>query len=110
MAAAAGRGLSSESGRERLEASVHGSVQGVGFRWFVVREAAGLGLTGWASNESDGSVRVVAEGDSAALRELEARLREGPPAAHVREVRAALTSATGEFTSFKIRPSAHSGD
>ena len=43
---------------QRLVANVRGSVQGVGFRWFVQREAARLGLDGWVANRSDGSVEV----------------------------------------------------
>lgn len=101
---------SGNSRRERLDASVRGYVQGVGFRWFVVREAAQLGLVGWTSNEADGSVRVLAEGESAALDMLVARLREGPAAASVERVDVARAPATGEYTTFGIRPGAHSGD
>ena len=55
----------------RLEATVRGRVQGVGFRYFVVRRALELGLVGWVANGADGSVRCVAEGPSAALDALE---------------------------------------
>jgi len=89
---------------------VRGIVQGVGFRWFVVRRASGLGLTGWTSNEADGSVRVVAEGTTDALDRLLALLTDGPPGAYVQKVDATRAPATGEFTSFGIRPGAHSGD
>ncbi len=97
-------------GHQRLEASVRGLVQGVGFRWFVVRRASELGLTGWASNESDGSLRVVAEGAPSALDELERHLAKGPPGAEVDHVEAARTPATGAFSTFAIRSSAHRGD
>ena len=76
-------GVTDEGDDERLEATVQGIVQGVGFRWFVVRNASELGLTGWTSNEADGSVRVVAEGARHALDELERLLRDGPPGADV---------------------------
>ena len=89
---------------------MRGIVQGVGFRWFVVRRASGLGLTGWTSNEADGSVRVVAEGTTDALDRLLALLTDGPPGAYVQKVDATRAPATGEFTSFGIRPGAHSGD
>ena len=46
---------------QRLVAIVRGQVQGVGYRWFVQREAARLGLQGWVANQLDGSVEVVAE-------------------------------------------------
>jgi acylphosphatase len=94
----------------RLEATVRGMVQGVGFRWFVVRRASELGLVGWTSNESDGSVRVVAEGPSNALDRLVDYLNKGPSGAQVKSVENTRTPASGEFSSFGIRPGAHSGD
>ena len=62
---------------------VSGRVQGVGFRWFVMREAARLDLAGYVRNLPDGTVEVVAQGAVAALASLESALRHGPPAAHV---------------------------
>src|SRR3989304_6288562 len=50
-----------------LGARVRGLVQGVGFRWFVVREAARLGLLGWVANGPDGAVSVVVDGPPEAL-------------------------------------------
>lgn len=96
--------------RERLEARVTGTVQGVGFRWFVVRRATDLGLTGWTANRRDGSVQVVAEGTPSALDELEGQLNLGPGGAHVANVDAVRMSATGEFSNFGIRSGAHGGD
>lgn len=64
---------------ERLTALVTGTVQGVGFRWWVQRQAGDLGLAGTATNTSDGRVEVVAEGDRAALKTLLSRLRADPP-------------------------------
>ena len=66
--------------------SVYGVVQGVGFRWSVHKTAERLGLTGWVRNRPDGSVEGWAEGDGSRLEALEAWLRDGPPAARVREV------------------------
>ena len=96
--------------RERLEGRVTGTVQGVGFRWFVVRRALQLGLTGWTANQRDGSVRVVAEGTPSALDELEGQLNEGPAGAHVQKVDAVRMAPTGEFSTFGIKSGAHSGD
>lgn len=45
-----------------LTAVVHGTVQGVGFRYWCWRQAEKLGLTGTATNNEDGTVGVVAEG------------------------------------------------
>ncbi len=102
--------MSDGTGRERLDARVIGSVQGVGFRWYVAREAARLGLTGWVANEADGSVRVVAEGPSSALDEMVGRLENGPPGAAVERVTSQRTAALGEFSRFEIRSGAHPGD
>lgn len=65
---------------------VGGRVQGVGFRWFVLREAEGLGLRGLARNLPDGGVEVIAEGTVQALEALERALRRGPAMAHVGRV------------------------
>ena len=95
---------------ERLEAIVRGYVQGVGFRWFIVRRATQLGLRGWTSNEPDGTVRVVAEGNAAALDELLAALRTGPAGANVESVDARRLPAAGGLPSFTVRAGGHSGD
>lgn len=96
--------------RSRLDATVHGRVQGVGFRWFVQRTARGLGLVGWIQNQPDGSVRVVAEGPSASLDVLVEQLGQGPAGAVVDRVNAQRGAATGEFGSFEIRAHGHRGD
>ncbi len=56
---------------------VKGRVQGVGFRWFVQREAAELGLRGWVRNTDEGHVEVVAAGEEAELRELRLAVEKG---------------------------------
>jgi acylphosphatase len=56
---------------------IRGRVQGVGFRWFVHREAAELGLRGWVRNTDAGEVEVLAAGDPEALADLRTELRKG---------------------------------
>jgi len=65
---------------------VRGRVQGVGFRWFVMREAEQLSLGGFVRNLRDGTVEVVSQGAEEALDALEQHLRNGPPHAHVESV------------------------
>jgi acylphosphatase len=72
--------------RETRRYMVSGRVQGVGFRWFVEREAATLGVTGWVRNRDNGSVEVMATGTRQQLAALHGRLREGPRAARIDEV------------------------
>jgi acylphosphatase len=96
--------------RARLEAVVRGRVQGVGFRFWAVREAMHLGVDGFVANEADGSVRVVAEGTRAALHRLVARLEEGPPAALVERVGTRWEPARGMAGGFRIESGAHRGD
>ena len=62
---------------------VRGRVQGVGFRWFVWREAERLGVGGWVRNLPDGSVEVVSQGADETLDRLEQALRLGPSGAGV---------------------------
>ena len=98
----------------RLDAVVRGRVQGVGFRYFVMREARRLELDGWTSNEADGSVRVVADGPRETLHTLLDVLREGPPASIVeRVVDDWPPVASGGWLTgqgFSIRSGAHRGD
>ena len=99
-----------ESDPVRLDARVTGRVHGVGFRYFVFREAQALGLVGWVANVADGSVQCVAEGPRDRLETLLERLRDGPPASIVEGVSAAWMPATGTFGAFGVRSGAHRGD
>ena len=87
----------------RLKAVIKGEVQGVGFRWAVQSQAGRLGLTGYAENLPDGSVRVEAEGDPGQLDQLEAFLRQGPRWAEVASLDSQRVPATGEFRDFGTR-------
>jgi acylphosphatase len=102
--------VASDPLRARLDATVGGRVQGVGFRYFARREAVALGLDGWVANTADGSVRCVAEGPRDRLELLLERLRTGPPAAIVERVSVAWMPATGTLGPFGVRSGAHPGD
>lgn len=87
----------------RVDARVTGRVQGVGFRYFTTQQARRLGVDGWVRNESDGAVRVVAEGPRDVLEQFLDRLREGPAGARVKNVRSDWQRASGEFGGFGVR-------
>ncbi len=95
---------------ERLDATVRGRVQGVGFRVWALREAVHLVLDGFVLNEADGSVRVVAEGPRAGLEALVERLEDGPPGALVERVVARWEPARGLPAGFRIESRGHRGD
>jgi acylphosphatase len=94
----------------RLDATVIGRVQGVGFRYFVLREATDLGLDGWVANITGGSVRCVAEGPRGRLEALLGRLEAGPVSSVVERVTVAWMPATGMLGPFSVRSGAHPGD
>ncbi len=81
---------------------VRGRVQGVGYRWFVEREAHILGIAGWVRNNSDASVEVLAMGTRDQLSGLRARLQEGPRAARVDNVEESEADPISGLTSFRI--------
>jgi acylphosphatase len=81
---------------------VRGRVQGVGFRWFVEREAHMLGIAGWVRNNSDGTVEVLAMGTRDQLSSLRARLRQGPRAARVDDVAESEAKPVNGLTTFRI--------
>lgn len=96
--------------RARLDATVRGRVQGVGYRVFALREAMALGLHGSVANLSDGGVHVIAEGPRRDLEALVERLAEGPPAGWVDDVAVRWEPARGLSGGFSIGTGADRGD
>jgi len=92
-----------DSKQVRLQAVVHGYVQGVGFRWRTREVARRLNLRGYVRNRPDHTVEVVAEGTERALRELLSYLREGPTAASVFRVQETWLPSHSEFVGFEVR-------
>ncbi len=88
---------------EQWQFTIHGLVQGVGFRYFIEQHAQRLGVTGYVSNRADGSVEVYAEGDDRALSELEQLVRQGPSYADVTSVELHKTTAEGLWRDFAIQ-------
>lgn len=87
----------------RIRCVVHGTVQGVGFRWTVHERAVRLGCTGYVRNLPDGCVELVAEGSPSALEDLKSFCQLGPRGARVTELNLETGEATGEFSNFEIR-------
>lgn len=83
---------------------IQGRVQGVGFRWFVHREASELALRGWVRNTEEGAVEVVATGSAEDLAELRKSLNRGPRGSRVdRLIEHSLDEAEAEgLSSFRI--------
>ena len=85
---------------------IRGRVQGVGFRWFVEREARNLGVVGWVRNNEDATVELLAAGSAEQLADLRARLADGPRASRVDavdEYEATPDEAIGNLKSFQIQ-------
>ena len=81
---------------------VTGRVQGVGFRWYVEREARALGLGGWVRNRADGSVEVLAAGSNQQLNALYDRLKAGPRASRVDNVEVEEAAPLKDSGTFRI--------
>ncbi len=76
-----------------LHLVIHGRVQGVGYRDWLMRQARALGLAGWVRNLSDGTVEAVIAGPEAALHACLAACHEGPPLAHVSRIESSACAA-----------------
>ena len=87
---------------QRLDASVHGIVQGVFFRYSTRLKAEALGLVGTVANQPDGTVHVIAEGPRYPLEKLAVWLRSGPDAAVVERIELSWEDAIGSFETFRI--------
>ncbi|WP_067846398.1 acylphosphatase [Nocardia lijiangensis] len=96
-------GAAASTDRARLGAWVHGTVQGVGFRWWTRSRALELGLVGSARNARDGRVHVIAEGTRAACERLLELLRSGDTPGRVTLVVESWEPPRGDLTGFEER-------
>lgn len=88
---------------KRAEILVNGLVQGVGFRYFVYREASNLGLNGYVKNLYTGEVLTVVEGNKILIEDLFKKIRIGPSHASVKNAHIEWDGSKNEFTHFEIR-------
>jgi acylphosphatase len=87
----------------RAEIVINGLVQGVGFRYFVMREAKNLELKGYVKNLYSGEVLTVIEGEKANAEEMVKKLRVGPIHASVKSFKVDWLEPKNEFTDFEVR-------
>jgi len=87
----------------RAEIITNGLVQGVGYRYFVVREAQKLGLKGYTKNLYTGEVLTVVEGERSIVEELIKKLKVGPIHASVKSCKVNWLEPKNEFTDFEVR-------
>ncbi len=90
---------------QALSVRISGVVQGVGYRYWTERTAQTLGLDGWVRNRRDGSVEALIAGDDAAVAQMLAAFRQGPPASDVAEIRTAPADSPPE-RGFRTLPTA----
>ena len=88
--------------KKAIKAIISGQVQGVGFRYFAAREATLLGITGYVRNLYDGSVEVLAQGESDMVDCFLSILKEGPRFSKVTHVHREETNLVTKYDHFNI--------
>lgn len=87
----------------RAHVLLRGRVQGVSFRYYTLREAERLGVSGWVRNLWDGRVEALFEGDEQAVKAAVEWCRHGPSSANVEDLDLRWETPTGEFSGFRVR-------
>ena len=82
--------------------TISGKVQGVGFRYFVLRQAQELGITGWVSNKPNGDVEALAQGEKADLEQFIAKVKQGPSFSRVDDVNLNWLNEAEQYFGFEI--------
>ena len=92
-----------EENRVRANIVSSGLVQGVGFRYCVIRKANELDLNGYVKNQMDGTVLTVVEGEKGKIEQLFNQLKVGPMHSNVKDCKIGWSSFVGEFSNFEVR-------
>jgi len=87
----------------RIHLVVHGKVQGVGFRSYVLHTAKELGLFGWVRNVGYSQVETIAEGNPEVLKRFVEAVRSGPRRSQVDDLSVIWEDPLGDYTHFDIR-------
>ena len=82
--------------------TISGKVQGVGFRYFVLRQAQERGMYGWVSNKPNGDVEALAQGEKADLEQFIAKVKEGPSFSRVEDVSLNWVKEAEQYFGFEI--------
>ncbi len=91
-----------EGDKKALHITVHGRVQGVGFRYSMVRNASKTDVTGWVRNRADGSVEILCEGKSEDIERFVKLVRKGPPGARVIDLNQKKVPYKGTYSRFTV--------
>ena len=75
---------------------IEGRVQGVGFRWWIMKGASAHGLGGWVRNRREGTVEALFHGPETVVRQMIQSCGEGPPIARIRNIREYVDKAPDE--------------
>jgi acylphosphatase len=89
--------------KQRITVRYEGRVQGVGFRFTVVRLAQDLDITGFVKNEFDGSVTLTAEGEEDQLMDLLQSVKNSHLGRHITQELSRRSADTDKFTTFGVR-------
>lgn len=89
-----------------MEIGVHiivkGLVQGVGFRYYAVRQASQLSVKGYVRNLYNGDVEIEAEGDRSLIKEFIKQVKIGPRSAQVKDLKIEWTEYQNRFKGFEV--------
>lgn len=89
--------------KKRVTLKIFGLVQGIGYRYSARKEAKKRGFTGYVINHSDGSIKIVAEGEEQDLKDFIQWCYNGVGPAVVQKIEDRWSNATSEFSDFVIR-------
>jgi acylphosphatase len=95
--------MGGERERSVVRVRIEGRVQGVGYRYWVIDQAAALGLDGWVRNRADGSVEAVFAGPGPLVADMVERCRKGPSLAYVTRVET-LSAPAPDRPGFHVLP------
>jgi acylphosphatase len=98
-----GKKMDKEDKIKKLEITVSGRVQGIGFRYFTLQKAIAYGIMGYVRNTYDGKVEVVAIAENTAMENFVIELRNGPRMSVVENMEIVEMATVGNYENFRIK-------